>query len=335
VFDTEPFLAETLDSVLSQSFEDLELICVNDASRDRSLEILEEAAQSDNRIMLVNNDTNKGVATSINRGIDRASGEYIQVLGSDDLLEGCALETLWETSQREGLDACLYGVEPFVHSENCSSQLLRDKLEGYREYYAVPTQYPAMSGKQLMCEMIKNGEYRCSNGPQFVRHGLVRDNGLRLIDGIIHEDNAWTFSMLFHARRARLIPDKLYLRRLRESSIVTSKKSHRHLEGLLVSAAESLRLVLREQHNSPEELEAFQAILTGMLMQALGTLRELDPHEKTRVELPHDIAGRMFYALLQQVIDAESASCNTPANGMTRTDSPSRLRRALERVFTR
>jgi glycosyltransferase involved in cell wall biosynthesis len=333
VFDTESYLAETLDSVLSQSFEDLELICVNDASRDGSLEILKEAAQSDNRIMIVNNDTNKGVATSINRGLDHASGEYIQVLGSDDLLEGTALETLWETSLQENLDACLYGVEPFVHSKDYSNQLLRDKLEGYREYYAISTRYPAMSGRQLMREMIRNGEYRCSNGPQFVRHRFIGDNKLRLIDGIVHEDNAWTFSMLFYAERTRLMPSKLYLRRLRGSSIVTSKKSHRHLEGLLASAAESLRLVLGETHTSSEELEAFQAVLAGMLMQALGTLRELDSHEKAQIELPQDIAVRMFYALLQQIIEAESVSCSTPTDDTLRKDSSSLLQRALRRIF--
>lgn len=98
VFNAEKFLAETIESVLNQTFTDFELLAVDDGSTDRSIEILESFG--DRRIRISRNDRNRGRSYTRNQGIELARCEYLSVLDSDDLCEPDRLER-----QVEFLDA--------------------------------------------------------------------------------------------------------------------------------------------------------------------------------------------------------------------------------------
>ena len=85
VFNNETDLAEAIDSVLMQTFTDFEFIIINDASTDNSGKILDNYAQQDQRIRLINNEKNIKLAASLNRGIAVAKGEYIVRMDADDV----------------------------------------------------------------------------------------------------------------------------------------------------------------------------------------------------------------------------------------------------------
>ena len=93
VYNVESYLRECLDSVLCQTFQDWEAICVNDGSSDNSLAILDEYAAKDSRFKVVSQ-ANGGLSAARNTGIDNASGEYIVFLDSDDWIEYNTLEIL-------------------------------------------------------------------------------------------------------------------------------------------------------------------------------------------------------------------------------------------------
>lgn len=84
--NAERYIADCIESVLKQSYEDWELIIVDDGSKDQTAEICSCYAGKDNRIRLFHNDTGKGVSSARNRGLDEATGDYIVFLDSDDLL---------------------------------------------------------------------------------------------------------------------------------------------------------------------------------------------------------------------------------------------------------
>lgn len=85
VYNGETFLKEAVDSILNQSFEELEFIIVNDGSTDGTRELLEDFAASDSRIVLLHNSINQGVACSLNRGLRHCSGLYIVRMDADDV----------------------------------------------------------------------------------------------------------------------------------------------------------------------------------------------------------------------------------------------------------
>ena len=83
VYNDAPFLNEAIDSILNQTFEDFELIIINDASTDKSAEIISRF--KDKRIILLNNQENSGISKSLNRGIDISNGKYIARIDGNDV----------------------------------------------------------------------------------------------------------------------------------------------------------------------------------------------------------------------------------------------------------
>jgi glycosyltransferase involved in cell wall biosynthesis len=84
VYNAEKYIAETIESILSQTFEDFEFIIVNDCSTDKTREIIEKYAKQDRRIRLINNEVNLKVSKAANKGVELAKGEYIARTDSDD-----------------------------------------------------------------------------------------------------------------------------------------------------------------------------------------------------------------------------------------------------------
>ena len=100
VYNVEQYLGHCLDSVINQTYKNLEIICVNDASTDRSPLILEEYSKKDSRIVIVNNAKNSRLGPTRNHGMEYATGDYVHFLDSDDWLEPDAYEKLVNTIEK-------------------------------------------------------------------------------------------------------------------------------------------------------------------------------------------------------------------------------------------
>ena len=110
VYNTGKYLRDCLDSVVNQTYQNLEIICVNDCSMDNSLEILEEYAAKDKRIKIITNEKNSGLGISRNVGIDAAHGEYILFIDSDDWLDLTACEKLISKAKENDFDVVFYSA---------------------------------------------------------------------------------------------------------------------------------------------------------------------------------------------------------------------------------
>ena len=140
VYNVAPYLEECLASVLSQTLKEIEIICINDGSTDSSGEILAQFSKKDNRIKVLNQ-KNKGAGPARNKGILKASGEYLICLDSDDFFAPQMLEQMYLTAKEEKSDRVVCGfyiydnrqkktverVLPFV-PENFSSPYLTSKV---------------------------------------------------------------------------------------------------------------------------------------------------------------------------------------------------------------
>lgn len=103
VYNAEDYLRPALDTVVDQTLRDIEIICIDDGSTDRSLEVLKEYQKRDSRIRIVT-ENNAGPAAARNKGIARARGKYIAFLDADDFYEFTLLEELYSFSEANGLD---------------------------------------------------------------------------------------------------------------------------------------------------------------------------------------------------------------------------------------
>lgn len=113
VYNVEKYLCQCLESVVNQTLEDIEIICVNDASCDNSLKILEQYQQKDSRIKIINLKKNAGVANARNCGIEIATGEYIMFLDSDDWLEIYACETAYNQIKTNHNDFAIFNYNEY------------------------------------------------------------------------------------------------------------------------------------------------------------------------------------------------------------------------------
>lgn len=103
VYNVEKYLKECIDSIINQTLEDIEIICVNDGSTDSSLEILNDYAKKDSRIIVINK-SNSGYGHTMNMGLNAASGEYIGIIESDDFADKNMFEDLYKLAKEYDAD---------------------------------------------------------------------------------------------------------------------------------------------------------------------------------------------------------------------------------------
>lgn len=111
IFNSGDYLLEALQSLRMQTLTEIEILCVNDASNDNSLEILETLKCQDKRIKVINNSENMGAAISRNIGMDIAQGEYLIFLDSDDYFFKDMLELAYENAKQYEADVVIFGYE--------------------------------------------------------------------------------------------------------------------------------------------------------------------------------------------------------------------------------
>lgn len=113
VYNVEAFIAQCLESVINQTYKNLEIICINDGSTDSSKDICDSFTQRDNRVRVIDQ-KNKGLSGARNSGIEYAKGEFIFLLDSDDWLASRAIESLVNDSK--GYDVIVGGVLAYNES---------------------------------------------------------------------------------------------------------------------------------------------------------------------------------------------------------------------------
>lgn len=117
VYNCEEYLRESIDSVLKQTVQEWELLCIDDGSTDKSAEILKEYANADNRIRVFSQN-NQGAGLARNVGLQNAQGEFVSFLDADDFyLEIDALECMYRTCKEKGVKVCGTNLQIFRNGE--------------------------------------------------------------------------------------------------------------------------------------------------------------------------------------------------------------------------
>lgn len=268
VYNTAPWLEECLNSVMNQTFRDMEIICVNDASTDASSDILAAFAQKDGRIRIITLEKNSGQASARNIGLEKAAGEYIYFLDSDDSITLDALERLYRLSMAQKLDIVYFDANPLFDSKELEKSFstylfYRDRANYLDKVY---------SGPELMESFLANDEWSCSVPRQFYSAAFLKNNNLKFFDGILHEDELFSFQCVLLAQKTSFIPDRLFNRRFRAGSTMTGEKSARHFCGLF-TAAYYMNLYARQNGFYNSLVRSFLAKMNNRAIALFETYR--------------------------------------------------------------
>ena len=219
VYNSERYLRECLDSVRRQTFGDFEVICVNDGSTDGSAAILEEYANRDLRVKIMEQ-KNAGASAARNVGLSVATGKYVYFLDSDDWIVDDAMERCIAICERDNLDQLIFNSECLYADPSTDLECLKRKAKSYQ----VPPELAdrVFSGGEAL-EKARQMKYFCVCPPfRVFRLETLRRAGIRFPVGIIHEDDFFIPISICEASRVEMITDVLYVRRFRPASVSTS-----------------------------------------------------------------------------------------------------------------
>lgn len=223
IYKVEKYLRECLDSIVSQTYHNLQIILIDDGSPDGSGAICDEYAENDGRIVVLHCD-NGGLSVARNRGLRICEGKYIFFVDSDDYLEKNAVEILCAHMEKDTLDFLFYDALSFDETKTDVPESEINKYIRKHDYSTI------RNGAELFINLLENDEYRSPVQYGFFRKSFIEENNLTFHEGIIHEDEEFTFLALLCANRVKHISDVLYHHRFRSDSIMGAKTSHKNTD---------------------------------------------------------------------------------------------------------
>lgn len=275
VFNTEKYLEECLDSILAQTIDDFEIICVNDGSTDNSYEILKQYETKFPNLFVIDR-VNEGQSAARNKALEKASGKYIYFMDSDDILTSQALSELYELSEEKQLDIVYFSGTTFYESKE-----LEEEMSIFANAYFRSGEYDGVkNGCEMLAELLANADYSVSPCLQFIRKQLLDDANIRFREGIIHEDNAFTFKTLLSAERVSCINDIYFYRRIRETSVMTRKETIRNLRGYYFCFLEQLEFAGKIKTNDPKVMRAIEDVLQALNNHVIRIFYIVTPQER-------------------------------------------------------
>lgn len=234
IYNVEPYLDETFQSLIQQSLRDIEIIAVNDGSTDHSEYVVRKWQQQDSRIILLSQE-NKGQSAARNLALQHATGQYIYMMDSDDkLTETDALQTCYDYAERNKADFIFFDGESF--SEKGVDRISRNTKRTH-----LVNEDKAYDGEYLLNLTLDTWTHNCVVWLLFIRKDYLDQIGLRFYEGIIHEDELYTTILALCSNNIFCLKRNLVGHRIRQSSTMTTNFSKRNLDCYLTVADELLR----------------------------------------------------------------------------------------------
>lgn len=206
VYNAQEYLSETLDSLIHQTYTDIEIICVNDDSTDKSLNILEKYAKNDSRIKIINK-KNGGPSSARNAGLKVAQADYVAFVDADDLLEKNTYEIAM--SKVENADIVCFGVKVFGDSSE-------KRRKSDEKYYEIK-----YNGLVEVNDKIKLS-MDVSPCNKIFKMDIIKKNNILYPEGLYYEDANFYWKYMSYCSKAYMLQEYFYNYRRHENSTMGS-----------------------------------------------------------------------------------------------------------------
>lgn len=210
VYNVEQYLRQCVDSVLTQTYKDLEIILVDDGSTDSSGALCDQLTKQDRRIQVLHK-VNGGLSDARNAGLKVATGDYVAFLDSDDVyLLADGVEQLMALAQAERPDVILFQcVDVYPHHQSVR--------KAYDENYMA-----THTGAEVFAQLVRTQSFNMSACFQLIRRDLLEQHQIYFEKGLLSEDVDWSLRLWRHVSKVRAMNLPLYGYQHREGSISTT-----------------------------------------------------------------------------------------------------------------
>ncbi len=270
VYNVEEYLAECLNSVINQTYKNLEIIAIDDGSTDGSYKILKNYEQKEENIKVISQ-KNSGQSVARNLGLKLAKGKYIYFLDSDDYLSLNTFERLIKKMEENSLDIIRFAAEPFV--ENFNFKVNKGQYD-YSHYFIEGKVY----NRQEFLE-INIKAFTPSPVLFIIRKDILTKNNIEFKPGIIHEDELFTLIVFLNINSAMYDSGFYYKRRYREGSTMTSNNYEKKSYDSRCTVLHELNQIKTVYNNSPE-VDLINSRIRNIYRTVALMYDELDPNYK-------------------------------------------------------
>lgn len=222
VYKVEKYLNQCVDSVLSQTFKDYEIILVDDGSPDNSPLMCDEYSDSNSNVKVIHK-SNGGLSSARNEGLNIAKGKYVIFLDSDDYWDDCyCLEKLNNELKNEEIDIIIFGMKKYYQTDN--------KFGGERIPKALDKD--VSSNDKTVHILMQNNEYMACAWDKVIKRSLIEKSSLRFVVGQFSEDIELCAKLLLLNPVIKTVPECFYVYRKQNSNSITNNIGRRNLENI-------------------------------------------------------------------------------------------------------
>ena len=215
VYNVESWLNKCIDSLLDETYEDIEILLIDDGSTDKSGEICDKYALKNKKIKVFHN-KNQGLSYSRNFGIKNATGKYVMFVDSDDYI-----------SDKKIVDKFINILNDeksdFIYTSYCRfNDGKDDEITEILPIDIGKNEIKNKSGIDILALLIKKNNYHHAAYLKICNRKFLIDNNLFFKEGIYHEDAEWSPKLFYYSRKISIYSEPYYMRRMRENSIITT-----------------------------------------------------------------------------------------------------------------
>lgn len=241
IYKVEQYLCECVDSVINQTYADLEILLIDDGSPDNCGVICDEYEAKDDRVVVIHKE-NGGLSDARNAGLSVARGDYVYFLDSDDYIMNDAIEHLVAVAEREQADIVCFGAIEFSEDPDYRPNEVK-----------FAHSYETASGAVIMRQRYENNEWIHSTPFQLFRTDFLEKENLLFKRGILYEDVLFTGIAYVRARRVAVLGERLYFYRIRAGSIMNTRPNLNNSNSAYVCFEELMKEKERYPKGSLEE----------------------------------------------------------------------------------
>ena len=271
VYNVEKYIDQCIESVLVQTYKNIEVILIDDGSPDNCAKILDEYALKDTRINVIHN-SNGGLSSARNTGIKIAKGDYLTFLDSDDYWDDkTAVESLVNQLSEFKSDVISWGYKKFYEEKMIFKEIAMDL-----EHSIVMN----LKKEDALNSMIKQNCYIASAWNKLVNRELFDKHDLFFVEGIFSEDIDWCARLAVYANSFDILNNNFYVYRQRDGSITKtiSEDNIINLENILDTC---INLLPSDSSNfMKKSYNAFVAVQYANYLICLNYIKELECFEK-------------------------------------------------------
>lgn len=234
IYNAEKTLCRCLDSIVEQSYDNIEIICINDASSDNSVEIIKEYKKKDKRIMFINNKQNKGPAVTKGIGLENATGDYISFVDSDDYIDKYMIEKMVNYAVNNKLDIVRCNYDNYV-----DEKLIKGIMP-------IETAILSKKQKNLFINFLLSGEVPAYMQLIMLNKKFLDKHNISLGDKYYLEDLLYYIKILSLTNKVGIINEPLYVYVNNNDGLTFSLSNDRilkRIDGLLFYNSEVKKII--------------------------------------------------------------------------------------------